>query len=417
VDGLKLGDKAKYVHAVFGAPSATPADSFGGREDLLKHKSGTVLLDKGDGKSMELFQTGELLLVGRAWKVIDGPGAGGSSELADGGDGAIPKEIEPEVKRLGEVAQPKNAADMTRYHSDRAAILEVCVEKTKGAQQAPWLKQLIDAYQGVVESDAGRKDAFDRLKAWKDAIVATPGHELQPYILFRFISAEYAVKLKDAKGPDVMKTQSWYRDQLEAFVKDHGKAADTPEALMRLATASEFTGKEGEAAAKVWYEKLAKDHADHPHAAKAMGAVKRLASEGQPFVVAGTDFEGKPFNQAALAGKPAVVFYWASWGGNAAADLKELADLAKANDGKLNIVTVCLDDDATKSKAVEALQAAGLPGMHLHAAGGLDASPLAQAYGIQMIPHLFLVDKGGKVSNRNAQTGPGLKDEVEKLVK
>ena len=53
----------------------------------------------------------------------------------------------------------------------------------------------------------------------------------------------------------------------------------------------------------------------------------------------------------------------------------------------------------------------------MHAAGGLDGSPLAKSYGIQMIPHLFLIDKDGKVANRNAQGGPGLKDDIEKLVK
>ena len=80
-------------------------------------------------------------------------------------------------------------------------------------------------------------------------------------------------------------------------------------------------------------------------------------------------------------------------------------------------MTVCVDDDATKPDAMKALQTAGLPGIHLHAAGGLDRSPLATAYGIQMIPHIFLIDKAGKVANRNAQGGPGLKDDVEKLVK
>ncbi len=50
-------------------------------------------------------------------------------------------------------------------------------------------------------------------------------------------------------------------------------------------------------------------------------------------------------------------------------------------------------------------------------AGGLDRSPLAVAYGIQMVPHLFVVNKEGKVVNRNAQNGPSLRDELEKLAK
>jgi len=34
-----------------------------------------------------------------------------------------------------------------------------------------------------------------------------------------------------------------------------------------------------------------------------------------------------------------------------------------------------------------------------------------------MVPHILLVDKDGKVFNRNAQNGPLLKDDVEKMIK
>ncbi len=416
VEGLKLSDKAKFMQSIFGTPQSTPADSFGGREDLLKHKSGTVMLDKGDGKTMDIFQTGELLLVGRAWRLIDGPALGSSvDEIPGEGVAPVSKEIEEDVAKLQRVKQPANGADMARYHAERALILEACVEKTKGAVQIPWLKQLIDAYQGVVESDPAQTKAFERLKAWKDAIVKTPGaNETQPYVVFRFLSAEYAVKLKEAKGAEVPKAQAWYREQLEAFVKAHEKADDAPEAIMRLATASEFTGKEGEIAAKGWYDKLAKEYPAHAHAAKATGAVKRLTSEGQQFTIAGTTFDGVAMNQANLMGKPTLVFYWASWA-DATEDLKLLAELSKAHGANLNIVTVSLDDTATKAEAYKAVQP--IPGAHLHSPGGLDGSPLAKSYGIQMIPHIILVDKAGKVANRNAQSGPGLKGDIESLMK
>ena len=183
---------------------------------------------------------------------------------------------------------------------------------------------------------------------------------------------------------------------------------------MRLATASEFTGKDGEIAAKGWYEKLAKEYPAHAHAAKATGAVKRLTSEGQQFTIAGTTFDGVAMNQANLMGKPTLVFYWANWA-DATEDLKLLAELSKAHGANLNIVTVSLDDPATKAEAYKAVQP--IPGAHLHSPGGLDGSPLAKSYGIQMIPHIILVDKAGKVANRNAQSGPGLKGDIESLMK
>ena len=211
------------------------------------------------------------------------------------------------------------------------------------------------------------------------------------------------------------RVQSWWRGQLEGFVAKYPAAEDAPETMNRLAVSFEYV-KDGEAQAKTWYERLAKDFAAHPYGAKAQGAVRRLTSEGQPFALVGQTLDGKSFSSAQLAGKAVIVYYWASWGRDAVNDLKALGELAKTYGPKgLEVVTISLDDDP--AKAVQALNAAQVPGTHLHAPGGLDRSPLAAAYGIQMVPHVFLVGKDGKVADRNAQTGPTLKDQVEKLVK
>jgi hypothetical protein len=80
-DALKLSDKAKWVHAEFGVPGTRPADAFEGREDFTSYKGGTILVEDG-GKTVFL-QTGELVQVGRAWKVIDGRVAGAASTGGD----------------------------------------------------------------------------------------------------------------------------------------------------------------------------------------------------------------------------------------------------------------------------------------------------------------------------------------------
>ena len=74
---------------------------------------------------------------------------------------------------------------------------------------------------------------------------------------------------------------------------------------------------------------------------------------------------------------------------------------------------MCLDDDA--KTASEAVRNANLPGTHLHAAGGLDRSPLAAGYGIMVVPHIILAGKDGKVTNKNAQIAT-LEDEVKRLL-
>jgi thiol-disulfide isomerase/thioredoxin len=187
---------------------------------------------------------------------------------------------------------------------------------------------------------------------------------------------------------------------------------------MQLAIAAEFDPKGGEKVATGWYEKVIKDFAGHPHAAKATGAIKRLGCEGKAFELSGETLDGRPFTEKSLAGRPAVVLWWASWGASSADELKNLAKLEKEYAAKgLTVVTVVLDDESTKTTAAGLIKSAGVGGYHLFAAGGLDRSPLAAAYGIHGIPHVFLVNKDGKVFDRAAEYGSRLKDEVEKMMK
>lgn len=422
---LKASAKAKLIHVELDLPHTTPRDAIGTADDLVRHRNVGLLVDTtGDGKEMKYLSAGEMVQVGRTWKLVDGPSlglTGGDDALADAGNGVtdIPEAIREPVKALGEVPPPKDAADMPRYHLARAVILEKCVAGTSGAAQLPWLKQMVDAYAAGVEAAPDNTNAVKRFRDWNDTIQKGGADETKGYTAFRFAAAEYAVKLKEA-GTDPAKMQAvqgWRKDGLEKFVKDFPSSTDAPEAIMQLAIAAEFDPK-GEKAAVGWYERVIKEFAGHPHAAKAKGAIKRLGCEGQPFELSGETLDGQAFSEKALAGRPAVVLWWASWGTSSADELKNLAKLekefAKQN---LTVVTVILDDDSTKATAASLVKAAGVGGYHLYAAGGLDRSPLAAAYGIHGIPHVFLVDKAGKVADRAATYGPGLKDDVEKLLK
>jgi hypothetical protein len=420
---LKLTAKAKLVHVEMDLPNTTAADTIGSTEDLVRHRNIGLLVDaSGDGKDMKYMSAGEMIQVGRVWKLVDGPSAGltgGDDTVADAGVTDIPEAIRTDVAELGKVTPPKDAGDMSRYHLARAVILEKCVAGTSGAAQLPWLKQMIDAYAAGVEADPANANAAKRFRDWNDTIQKGGADETRAYAAFRFSAAEYAVKLKEA-GTDPAKMQAvqgWRKESLEGFVKAHPTSTDAPEAVMQLAIAAEFDPK-GDKVAVALYEKLRDQYAGHSHAAKAKGSIKRLQCEGQPFELSGNTLDGQPFTEKALAGKAAVVLWWASWGSSSADELKNLAALEKQFASKgLVVVTVILDDENTKSTAAGLVKAAGVGGYHLYAAGGLDRSPLAAAYGIHGIPHVFLVGKDGKVAERAAQYGPGLKDEVEKLLK
>ena len=74
---------------------------------------------------------------------------------------------------------------------------------------------------------------------------------------------------------------------------------------------------------------------------------------------------------------------------------------------------MALDDKS--ETAGQWIQKVGLPGTHLHAGGGIDASPLAASYGILVAPHLLIAGKDGKIVSRNGQIFT-LEETVKKLV-
>ena len=418
---LKLSPNAKWVHLELGVPHTTPADAFGGRDDLVAHKNATILIQDGD--KTHFLQTGEMIAVGRAWKLIEGPSAGlGGVPTADAGstpviDGPIKGDVE-ELDKLDN-SEGKNATTPERiaaYYAKRSDILERIVQKLPPEKQELWVRLLIDSLAAA--ADGGKPDSkpHARLKQLTDALTkGGPQNPLAPYAAFRLIAAENGIALAGKTGKELEAAMEMHRKNLEGFIKAYPTAEDTPEAVLRLALAFEALGKDGDAKAKEWYGYLAKTYAQHPHAAKATGAVKRLESEGKPLELQGPNIaNGQSYSAAQATGKVLVVYYWASWSSGLGEDAKKLKELVAAYGGKgLEVVTVCLDDDAKAAQQTAAgLQ---LPGTHLHQPGGVDRSPLAVGYGIPAPPHVFLVGKDGKVINRSAQI-PTLEDDLKKMM-
>jgi thiol-disulfide isomerase/thioredoxin len=237
-----------------------------------------------------------------------------------------------------------------------------------------------------------------------------PKSAVAAFAAFRLLGANYAAKMIESTKPaEVAKVQTWWKDELEGYAKTFPNAEETPEALFRLGMPNEFSGKDGEAAAKQWYAALAKNFPSHPLAAQSAGAVNRLDIEGKPLNLTGNALSGQTINIASLKGNVTLVYFWASWSKELKDDSQYLTDLAKKHGGKINIVTVCMDADA--KTAQQAVAAVSLPGVHLFAPG----NALANQYGV-MGRHIVLIAKDGMVSNKNGQF-PMVADEVEKLVK
>jgi thiol-disulfide isomerase/thioredoxin len=143
--------------------------------------------------------------------------------------------------------------------------------------------------------------------------------------------------------------------------------------------------------------------------------VRRLDLEGKAMSLSGPTLSdaNRTADLSELRGKLVIVYYWASWNGQAASDFAKLKAIASANAKDVAVLTVNLD--ATPEEAKSFVAKNSPVGTHLYQKGGLD-SKLATDYGVMVLPSAFLVGKDGKCLNRSAQVST-LEDEVKKQLK
>jgi hypothetical protein len=413
-----LNPKANWIHLETQAPQCIPADQTGARYDLVKHASGTILYEVG-GKN-DWIQTGELVQIGSAWRVVDAPTPGATVVTDAAGPTGTAKD--PEVMKLideltaldKDVPPPSDSAVMVRHHLRRADVLEKLVEKVKPEERDPWIRQVGDSLSTAAsQAGKGDKTAMTRLLRLEKALTdAMPGSNLAAYVTFREMQADYSLKIGD--GATFNKVQGDWLERLGKFIQAYPQAEDTPDALLQAGMVSEFLNKDVEATN--WYAKLKKDFADKPQAQKAAGAVRRLELEGQSLRIAGPLLNNPnvAFDIEQFAGKIVVVYYWASWNTQSVGDFNKLKALLDANKAAgVELLAVNLDAKPDEAKAYVERQTP--PGTHLYQIGGLEGK-LATDYGIMVLPQVFLIGKDGKVANRNGQIS-ALDEEIKKLLK
>jgi hypothetical protein len=424
----KLPANAQWGGLESAVPQCVPADALGSDHDLFRYPSRTVRYDFGD-KQHEWLQTGGMIQVGSAWKLIDGPAPGDGTEGESKAGGASDRstvsdpEMQKLLKELAELdgkapaAEPTPGAhpEMVRYYARRADVLERILGKSKQEDQEQWLKQVADCLAAASQNSLAKdKSYLERLDQFRQRVVkAMPGSSLAAYVTFRALTAEFSPELARS-GEQSDKAQGQWRGRLKKFIHDYPRAEDAPEALNQLAMGNEFSGKDREAEAKKWYRQLADHFPNHPLAAKARGAVRRLELVGKTMELSGTTLDGKPFDIGRLHGKVVVVYYWATYCQQLSGDLAKLK-LLLANHGAKGVELVCVNLDDKPEDATRYLRDVQLPATHLYQSGGVN-SPLAIQYGINGLPNLFLVGKNGKVVSRTVQIND-LEDEVKKLSK
>src|SRR5207244_3416536 len=136
----------------------------------------------------------------------------------------------------------------------------------------------------------------------------------------------------------------------------------------------------------------------------AQGAERRLKLTGNPLVLGGTLLNGNTeFDVSQLKGRMTIVYYWASHCTSCAADFVRLRQaLASQKDVEL----VCVNVDAKAADAAAFLQQNPMQAYHIaqatRDANGLRGA-LANYYGINVLPTLFLLGRDGRVITAKLQ--------------
>ena len=421
-------------------PSLIPVDEEKANADLQVYESAMAIVETQS--KFNAVQIGEMIRVGEVWKMTQVPTpiegevmttSGGilmepviaSTSASPGPAGPSPK-VEKILKELQEIEtslmKPGQApAQVKTLMTKRAGLLKDAIELAESDEEKALLtKQTIDGY--ALASQMGTfPEGVDALKEIEtDIAKRTPKSPLLPYASYRLMQAEYYVNLQAAeddkeKQADIQK--AWL-EGLESFVTKYPTSDDADDAMVMLGTHEELQGRGKEAAE--WYQKLLKEKPKSAMSPRAQGAVKRLKLNGQVLSLSGPGLEGGVVDVKSLKGQVVLVVFWASEYKVCEDDVPQLRALYQDNKAKgFEIVGVSLDFD--KSTALPFVQKNKMNWKHIYQpnaanqTGGLN-SPIAESFGIISLPTMFLVDREGKVVNRNA-TLTDIKSELPNLLK
>jgi TolA-binding protein/peroxiredoxin len=411
-------ENTKWLH--FGAlqPGIVPADKGSLEKDLAVYENVVALIEL-EGKPSQLW-IGTLVQIGSTWRMIEAPRVVSADEAAAAQEGGIffraPAPQQPQA------AQPQNAAadeKMQKLLSDleeldrqvvqakaeekpklnqrRVEMLEQLAESSASPQdKSQWLRQLADTVSAATQ--AGHyPEGPAKLKAWADKEAAAGGADsLAAYFKYRYLTAEYTMSLQGEK-PDFPKLQEQWHKNLQQFVTDYPNSSDTAEALLQLAIAQEFAGEEDKATA--WYKQIVDNFGNAPAANKARGALTRLKSVGQPIQLAGKTTTGTTLNVAQYRGKVVLIHYWSTWCEPCINDMGKIKELF-AQHGSAGFAPVGVNLDSEKKALDNYLAENRLPWPQLYEPGSLDGR-LANELGILTLPTMILIDRKGRVVNRN----------------
>jgi thiol-disulfide isomerase/thioredoxin len=421
-----LDRKAEWTQFSGNQPGVVPAGTEGSTKDLRVYENVVAICQSGD-KHLQV-QIGTLVQVGDVWKVIDPPQVVGADtqlssdgfffraavpERAQGGPDAPSdqtRDVMAEIEKIrGQVGQANSPAEVAKLNARLADLHEQLIaQTTKPEERAMWIRQTADMIMAAVQSNT-YPDGPKRLRTLMETLSKNPAdRSLIPYVEMRILSSEHALETQTEK--DFVKLQTQWIKRLEEFLAKYPDSPDSAEAMLQLGMDQEFAGEEEEC--KKWYNGILQKFPNSPSAVKAKGAITRLDSVGRVVPIQGRGVNGEAVDVARYRGKVVLVHYWATWSNTCASDMATIKDLL--NKYGRSFVPVGVNLDMSSKDVAAFLQKNSASWPQIYEEGGLDSGP-ANDMGILTVPTMLLIDRDGKVANRNVSAAD-LERELKRLL-
>ncbi|MCA9036451.1 MAG: redoxin domain-containing protein [Planctomycetaceae bacterium] len=408
-----LNQRSTWVRFDPPVPGLIPAEDDRAATDLTVYENAMAIVQNGE--KHDLVMIGEMVQIGNVWKLAQLPSpleGSGPQTIQLGGilmqpqltraSAGAPDSMSEEMQRLlaelqkiDEASPSAEAtpAQLVAFNVQRADVLEKLMQQPQSDEdRVQWIRQFAEGVTAATQTGeyaAGPKRLADLQEKVKD------NEELLSFIYYRRLLAEYAIRLKNAdpKAPDA--AQTWWGEQVEAYVKRWPKSESAPEAIAQLAIGAELLGRIDDA--KSWYTMLARDYERSNQGIRARGALKRLALNGTRLELQGRSLNGQPLSIQQYRGKVTLVVFWTTWATPFTSDLQTInAIYQKYQPSGFEILGVNLDSTVDTLPAY--LRQYGIRWQSIRDAGGMEGQ-LARDYGIISVPTMFIMDKDGVVAS------------------
>lgn len=405
----QFGPQTQWNNMLSGRPGMIPAGSVDVTKDVAAYDNVVALVDSGSTAGQ--IYVGSLVRFGEAWRPIDVPQVPGESgDIAEplgfftplpavpaaASSGAESERIKPLMAKLRDIENRLTSAAPAARQSiaaEQAAVLQEVVAASDPGEKAFWVRQYAETLAAGVQ-DGAIPEGIAMLEQLGTAVATD--ESLEAFVMFRLASARYAAAMQQP-GADIDAAQRAWIGELAAFVEKHPSSPDAAEAMLQMAIADEFSGREKEALER--YAGIIERFPETASGRKARGAARRLEIVGSPLALSGTTIDGRSIAVEKMRGTPVLVHYWATWCEPCKVDIAQIRELfRKYGPKKLQVVGITLDTD--KQQLAAYLAEKPMPWPQLHESGGLDGR-LAEELGVLTLPTMLLLDAEGKVVDRS----------------